>query len=394
MIKNRVISILILSACSTQLLIADDFNQFLNKAIEKSPYLQSSVIGVEQSKYRGSIEERYENPSFDVGYSIYKPELETNDNGYSISLSQPVKLWGVLDDKKRLSKAIIQNAKNEYTLDKSTFIRDISIYYTVYAEEKSLVNLGVESLSIARRIYDIAKERYNVGSISQADTLQSETTLMEIQIQNENLKISSQMSYYDLLKFAGIEEKINLNETYVFSIKQVDNISNNPTLLSIKNKIDIALAEEKVFSNSIESIDVVASYEKEPDQTVSSVGLSIPLTIFNDKSQEKAISRLEAKKMNFLLKNEEIRLDNEYQKLLEQRGALEKLKEKTQRLLLLKNELLDMYLEKYKVSQSSLLELQNIKNQVVGIKRDLIKINTALNQNAIYLNYIQGVYNV
>ncbi len=53
-----------------------------------------------------------------------------------------------------------------------------------------------------------------------------------------------------------------------------------------------------------------------------------------------------------------------------------------------------MYLEKYKVSQSSLLELQNIKNQVVGIKRDLIKINTALNQNAIYLNYIQGVYNV
>lgn len=40
---------------------------------------------------------------------------------------------------KTLSKAIIQNAKNEYTLDKSTFIRDISIYYTVYAEEKKVL---------------------------------------------------------------------------------------------------------------------------------------------------------------------------------------------------------------------------------------------------------------
>ncbi len=39
MIKNRVISILILSACSTQLLIADDFNQFLNKAIEKKVHI-------------------------------------------------------------------------------------------------------------------------------------------------------------------------------------------------------------------------------------------------------------------------------------------------------------------------------------------------------------------
>jgi len=52
-----------------------------------------------------------------------------------------------------------------------------------------------------------------------------------------------------------------------------------------------------------------------------------------------------------------------------------------------------MFLEKYKVSQTTLMELLNIKNQVIQTKENLIKINIALNQNAININYIQGDIN-
>ena len=52
-----------------------------------------------------------------------------------------------------------------------------------------------------------------------------------------------------------------------------------------------------------------------------------------------------------------------------------------------------MFLEKYKVAQTTLMELLNIKNQVIQTKENLIKINIALNQNAININYIQGDIN-
>lgn len=72
---------------------------------------------------------------------------------------------------------------------------------------------------------------------------------------------------------------------------------------------------------------------------------------------------------------------------------LEKLKLKNENVLKLKMEVLEMFLEKYKVSQTTLMELLNIKNQVIQTKENLIKINIALNQNAININYIQGDIN-
>jgi cobalt-zinc-cadmium efflux system outer membrane protein len=56
-------------------------------------------------------------------------------------------------------------------------------------------------------------------------------------------------------------------------------------------------------------------------------------------------------------------------------------------------ELLNMFQDAYKIANINLLELQDIKNKVIETKQRLIKIQTALNQNAIISNYIQGSYN-
>lgn len=63
----------ILFSCSSGVLFADDFNQFLNKAIEASPYLQSSAIGVEQAKQESYKQLRYENPTLSGEFLKYKP---------------------------------------------------------------------------------------------------------------------------------------------------------------------------------------------------------------------------------------------------------------------------------------------------------------------------------
>ena len=57
------------------------------------------------------------------------------------------------------------------------------------------------------------------------------------------------------------------------------------------------------------------------------------------------------------------------------------------------SELLKMFEEGYKIANINLLELQDIKNKVIETKERLIQIKTALNQNAIITNYMQGNYN-
>lgn len=392
MIKNRLISMFILFSCSSGVLFADDFNQFLNKAIETSPYLQSSAIGVEQAKQESYKQLRYENPTLSGEFLKYKPNDGSNDSGYNISLTQPFRLWGVSGDKERFSQAIVKGANSEYMLNTSDFIRNISLYFTVYAQEKMLLDLMLDATNIAKTIYDISQERHAVGSISRADMLQAKAIFLEQQTQYDSLNISSIESYYELLKLAGIKEKIEINTNHTFEVKKSD-ISENPELNLLIHKKDIAQAEAELTSNILETVDVTASYSKEPDQIVNGVALSFPFPLFNTKYEEKRIAQLEAKKMNFLIENEKNSIQTEHSKLLIQRELLEKLKLKNENVLKLKMEVLEMFLEKYKVSQATLMELLNIKNQVIQTKENLIKINIALNQNAININYIQGDIN-
>lgn len=60
---------------------------------------------------------------------------------------------------------------------------------------------------------------------------------------------------------------------------------------------------------------------------------------------------------------------------------------------MLKNKMLEMYLEKFRISQANILELQIVKDSVIQIKKELLLTKVALNQNAIDINYIQGDIN-
>ena len=54
-------------------------------------------------------------------------------------------------------------------------------------------------------MYDISNERYKVGAISKAELLLSEIELIEIKKKKNELDLELMNNYYDLIKFAGIE---------------------------------------------------------------------------------------------------------------------------------------------------------------------------------------------
>ncbi|PHR54432.1 MAG: hypothetical protein COA44_13015 [Arcobacter sp.] len=386
MLKNILISGLL---CT--LLSAQSFDEFLQKAIDNSPYLKASTLNLEQAQEEGSALTRYANPSLALEYSNFSPDIGERDNGYRVNLSQPLRLWGVGSAKDRLSHLINENAKVNYISKKALFIRDISLAFSLYSQKKMLRSLGNEELKIAKTIYEISKARYEVGTISRGVMLQSQVAFELIGISNNTLSLQSEQSYYSLLKFAGINEEISLDTSSSF--KLLSTKSTNPKILKFEAAGKQALAEADVNSNAVEWVKVFAEYESEPEQDIARIGLNIPLAVFNTKSQEKTIAKLEATKSELLVLNETTQQDIEKTRLSSQRQRLELLKSQNQKILITEEELLIMFKEGYKIANINLLELQDIKNKMIETKEAIIQIQNALNQNIIYTNYLQGSYN-
>jgi cobalt-zinc-cadmium efflux system outer membrane protein len=388
MLKNILLSGLF---CAS--LYAESFDTFLQRAIENSPYLKSSALGIEQAKEEGSSLTRYKNPSLELEYSRFEPDVGDSDSGYRVNYAQPIRLWGVGNDKERLSEATVQNAKADYAQKKAEFIRDISLFYTRYAQQKMLVDLGNEELRIAEKIYEISKARYEAGTISRGVMLQSQVAYEMIQIRTENLSLTAIQNYYDLLKRAGVNQEIELDTEHEFVSKVIADNTQNPDILSIQRKQDKAVSQAAVNSNKVEWMSLYAEYESEPEQDITRFGVNLPLAFFNTKSQEMQIARLEADKADLLIQNKNVQLDIENSRLQKQKQTLTRLKDQNRKVLKTEIELLKMFEEGYKIANINLLELQDIKNKVIETKERLIQIKTALNQNAIITNYMQGNYN-
>lgn len=395
MAKNKVFSAFLIFFSVYQSLNAEDFKYLLNKALESNSNLKSSEIEVQLAKENGSTLTRYDNPIIEFSYADYKSKEKGNkEKGQGVSITQKIVPWNVANDKTDLSDAIIKNEVDKYNLDKQEFIKELSLRYTIYAKNKSFLEVIKESQKIATKIYDISNEKYKLGAISKADLLQSEIELIDIKKKENEINLEIMSSYYDLMKFAGIEDQsFNLDSDYKFKITNNANLEKNPFIISEESKKKMLLAESELNSNLIDSFDLIYSYSEEPDQTVNQIGISLPLPIFNSKSEESRIAKLTAMKMDLSVNNQKQQLSMEYERLVKERKLLDDLKVENENVLKLQMESLKMLIEKLKISQISIIDIQNSKMKLIQTMTDLINVETVLNQNAISINYITGEYN-
>jgi len=384
---------ILISGLLCTLLSAESFDTFLQHAIQNSPYLKSSSLKVEQAKEQGSAISRYANPTLELEYSDFNPDAGSSDDGYRVNISQPIRLWGIGDDRDKLAQDTIDKADANYVRNKAMFIRDISNAYTNYANKKSLVKLSEQELSIAKTIYDISASRYEVGTISRGVMLQAKIDYEMVQIKNEALILESNQAYYNLLRLAGISEEISLDDDYIFTLHVEQDTTNNPNLKVLKAQQDTALSQALLNTNKVEWINLFAEFESEPDQDITRFGVNFPLAVFNTKSQEVAIAKLQNNRAELLIQNQKQQLSIGMSRLAKERLSLEILQSKNQEILVSEEELLKMFQDGYKIANINLLQLQDIKNKVISTKRTLIQIKTALDKNTITQNYNQGQYN-
>jgi len=368
------------------------FDEFLNNALKNSPYLKSHDLSIKQASLQGEILTRYENPSLELEYSEFSPDIGLGESGYRVALAQPLRLWGVGSDKERLALSTENKAQANYLLSRAQLVQEISLLFTKYAQQHALYTLAKEELDIALRIYEISQARFQAGTISQGVMLQAKVDYEMIDIDLDALKLSFNEQYFKLLEVAGYGKKIELSHNYIFRVKETTSTS-NPDLKLINAAKEKALSTASVNSNKIEFIELLGEFESEPDQDIFRVGISVPLALFNTKKEETQIAKLEAGKTEFNAKRESDKITLTTVKLKEERALLQKLKVKNSATLKTQEKLLKMFEDSYKIANVNLLELQSVKNRVIKTKESLIKIKSALDSNAIKTNYIAGVYN-
>ena len=388
MFKNILLSTLLCSFLGAQ-----DFETFLKNAIQNSPYLKANQLGIAQANENAKLITRYKNPTLALEASNFSPDIGDSEAGYRVALTQPIRLWGVSDAREDLATAQKSEAQSLVKLSHADFVRKLSLLYSKYKSTLSAESLAKEELLISKKITNITKARFENGTIAKVKYIQAKVDEKRVENFLNKMQVNTLSSYYRLIGFAGFTTEIELDDKYLFKLSKQGSTSNSAQLIYSKSKIKSSLALAELHSNRVEWIDLYGEFESEPDQSIARVGVDIPLAIFNTKSQERTIAKLQAKKSELISENINTTLSIKLKELSRSIESLSGLQLSTSELYKSQKELLLMYEDAYKIASIDLIELQVIKNQMIRTKEDAIEIELSKEQNIIQHNFLIGEYN-
>ncbi len=340
------------------------------------------------------ITTRYKNPTLGLEASQFSQNgVSSNKSGYRVELTQPLRLWGVGDDRENLAQSQQQSAQTSVSLSRAAFIRNLSLRFVAYKRLVTLKDLALEELAISQKIAAISKARFENGTIARVKYLQAKLDVKRINNSVDTLDLTKTDAYYNLLAFAGLKQQRAIGTDYSFTLQKDNKTMSSPELAFLAAEKKVATAKAELNANKLEWVNMRAEFEKEPDQDIYRVGVNIPLVVFNTKKEEKQIAKLQAQTKAFLYEQKESANNFTLKKIVRLIEKLTALQKSTQELQASQNALLLMYEDGYKIANINLIELQLIKNQMISTKEKLIEIQTQKEKNIIGYNYLTGAYN-
>ena len=275
------------------LLHADNYDALLELAINNNAKLQIAKSQREQTKLQGQISTRLENPNMEFELSDFSNIrlLRENQIGARVGVNQSLLLPWVKEDKQRLTQTKIDEQEQSYRLSKANFIYRFNSLYLSYQEAVKKRDLQQEALEISQKIVSVARGRFEGGTVAKSELFQAKIEESEILGELRALELEVLKRKNELLRFANVENSIEVDAEYQFF--ETSSSSTHPLLALREKKEEVAKARLAVATNTIDSIELFSEIETEPDQDVFRIGVSLPLPIFNNKSQEKQLAKIE-----------------------------------------------------------------------------------------------------
>ncbi len=375
------------------MLNAQNYDALLELAIQNNAQLQIAKSQGEQVKLQGQMTIRLENPNLEFELSDFSNRrlLRENQIGARVGASQSLLLPWVKENKKRLTQTQVEEQEQSFKLFKAQFIYRFNRLYILYKESVKQRELQQEALEISQRIVSIAKGRFEGGTVAKSELFQAQIEEQEILGELKSLELEILKRKNELLRFANLKTSLNIEAEHQFF--ETSSSSTHPLLILRDKKEEVAKAKLAVASNSIERLEVFSEMEAEPDQDVFRIGVSLPLPIFNDKSQEKQLAKIELNNQKLARESEQRALNLELEQLYQEIEREERLKAQYKALEEEQNRLLELYQRGYSIAKINILKLSNIKKELLITKKKLLSTKLSIEKNIIKINYIKGAYN-
>jgi len=372
---------------------AQSYEKLLELAIKNNAQLEIAQSQEQKALLQGQIETRLENPNIEFEVSDFSAQrlLRENQFGARVGMSQSLLLPSVKADKEQVSQSKIAINQQKFQLEKSAFIYNFNLKYLAYKEAKAKKILEKEALSISQKILTLVSKRFNAGNTAKSELLQAKIEKITVENTIKSLALESLKKKNFLLLFANLDKNFQVNTRHTFVQKKTNTI--HPLLKLTQKKEELARAKLAIASHTIENIELFSEIEAEPDQDVFRFGISIPLPIFNQKSEEKQLAKLRMNNQKMALDFQKKSLKLEVAQLKNEIAMQYELQAKQKVLIGEQNELLSIYQQGYAIAKVNLLRLNTLKKALLSSKAQRLEAKFAIERNTIKINYLQGAYN-
>jgi outer membrane protein TolC len=371
------------------------FEQFKAYTLQHSPVLQQQRLGVDVARAQSGISLRTQNPELSLGGAQYTPESGKNGWGYTVSLTQPVRRGSYYEGLQAQAKANTLLA-NAYALEgKAGYLRQLESLYTAYVYQARLLKLLEEEYRLSQKVAGMVYKRYKSGSENRVAYLQAKTQSTMLKTKLYSARQTRDTLYYQLLAAAGLQKRVFLSTRFIYGVSKF------VTPKGIRSpQEEILLAKEKLYQSKAKTAEgsftqyaLSTELEKEPDQSIFRVGISIPLSLHHDRSEERMLARLKSRQVSLERQQLKANLSNQKAML---KSAVRELSAQYHALLLLQKEQRELtaLLQKgYTIAKGSLFELMVAKNRLIQTRKQLLETQKTLNEKKIALRYLTGAYN-
>jgi len=371
------------------------YKEFKRYTLKNSNILKSQTLSSQTTLQENNILLRASNPTLNLEVSNYNENAGGNNVEYAAGISQTIRTGSYMNglESKAYASSLLNKAFR--TQGRAGYIKTFEGLYTQYVYQSKMLSLLKDEYALSGRVTNMVKERYKSGSENRVAYLQAKTETIALKTQMYTTKQQRSTLYYQLLAIAGFSKKISLDKRFIYSVssktKSTSRLSPKQQILKAKKKL--YQSDYTMNQNALRNYDLYAGIEKEPEQSILRVGLNIPITINNDRSEERMLAKLKMqqnqldnKQLSINVRSQKRMIKAAIRELSQQYYALKTLQAEQQ-------ELTTLLQEGYKIAKGSLFQLMTAKNKLIQTRKALLQTQKMINDQKIELRFLQGDYN-
>lgn len=372
-----------------------NYEEFKEYAEKNAKILQKQALNQQITQVSNAILLRSNNPSLDIEVSRFNPNTSSNSFQYAATATQTVRTFNYYDGLKEKADAnsLLQSAYNKE--GKAGYFKTLALLYTEYVYQSKLLLLLEDEYKLSNKVTAIVKERYDNGSENKVSFLQTKTDTITLKTQMYTTKQNLNTNYYQLLSVAGLRKTVSLQKKFIYSVsrKTSNTGEEHPQKQILNAKQKLIQSQIHMNENSIESYELYGVIDNEPEQSILRVGVSIYLPIFNDKSEEKMLAKLQMQQLALEKEQLDIEIFSQKEMLKSSITELSTQYNALKNLLKEQKILYSLLREGYEIAQGSIFMMMTAKDKLIQTQKTLLQTQKTINIQKINLRFIQGHYN-